>query len=391
MLKSVCCLIVLDVCCRTSAATDQWIEVHSDHFTLYSDAGEKQSRRTIDQFERMRWLFQALFSKVNVEPAEPIIVIAARNQKSFETMEPAAYLKKGSMRLSGYFLKSQDKDYILLRLDANMEHPFDHIYHEYTHLQFAADGDWMPLWLNEGLAEFFQNTEIRDKDVLLGEASAYDILYLRQNHTIPLRTLLAVDRNSPYYHEDNKGSVFYAESWALTHYLMITDREKHLHRLQDYLNCVRDREDPVSAAEKTFGDLNRMEIALQNYIQANQYKAFLISSAAASIDESSYKVRSLTDNEAMAVKADVLAYIKRTDEAHRLLDSVLKADPNNVRAIETLGFLAYMDRDSDQARKWYGQAVKLNSQNFLAYYHYAALSLGQPDADKDGAIEIDLR
>ena len=52
---------------------------------------------------------------------------------------------------------------------------------------------WMPLWLNEGLAEFMQNTEIRDKDVLLGEPSADDILYLRQNRLIPLDVLFKVD------------------------------------------------------------------------------------------------------------------------------------------------------------------------------------------------------
>jgi len=43
---------------------------------------------------------------------------------------------------------------------------FAAVYHEYTHLELGIDG--MPLWLNEGLAEFFQNTDIRDKTCFWG-------------------------------------------------------------------------------------------------------------------------------------------------------------------------------------------------------------------------------
>src|SRR5579862_3974649 len=161
MLRKLSCLVLLAMCCRAIAATEQWIEIRSPHFTLYSDTGEKQARHTLDQFERMRWLYQTLFPKANVDPAEPIVVVAARNEKIFQTLEPADYLKKGALNLGGYFVKQQDRNYILLRLDTTFEHPFATVYHEYTHLQFAADGEWMPLWFGEGLAEFFQNTEIR--------------------------------------------------------------------------------------------------------------------------------------------------------------------------------------------------------------------------------------
>lgn len=391
MLKGLFCLVLFAACCRVSAAPEQWIEITSPHFTLYSDAGEKQARHTLDQFERMRWLFQTMFPKANVDPSQPLVVVAARNEKSFQGLEPADYLRKGSLNLSGYFLRTSDKNYILVRLDATFEHPFAQIYHEYTHMQFAADGEWMPLWLNEGLAEFFQNTEIRDKDVLLGEPSANDILFLRENKIIPLPELLKIDASSPYYHEEQKGSVFYAESWALTHWLMISDRQTNGHRLHDYLDLVSKHEDPLVAGQKAFGDLGRMQSGLMDYIRNARYQEFQISSAASPIDQSTYKVQHLTDAQAQAVRADVLAYVKRVDESRALLNAVLKADPNNVQALETRGFLAYRDGEHDEARKWYGQAIKLDSQNFLAFYHYASLAMQQPDAAQDKEIETDLR
>jgi hypothetical protein len=113
VLKRIFLLLILALVCRSAgASTDQWIEVRSGHFTVLTDAGEKQGRHIADQFERMRWMFQKLFPKANVDPAEPIVVLAAKNEKSFAAMEPAAYLAKGQVKLGGYYLRTQDKNYI---------------------------------------------------------------------------------------------------------------------------------------------------------------------------------------------------------------------------------------------------------------------------------------
>ena len=393
MLKRVATLFSVHavLCSTLFASPEQWIEVRSPHFTVLTDSNEKQARHTLDQFERMRWMFQTLFPKSNVDPAAPIVVFAARNTKTFQEFEPAAYLASGQLKLGGFFLRTQDKNYVLLRLDAEEEHPFAVIYHEYTHLQFSSASEWMPLWLNEGAAEFFQNTEIRNKDVQIGEPSVDDILYLRQNKLIPLNVLFKVDASSPYYHEENKGSVFYAESWALTHYLQITDRVKGTHKVSDYMVRMSHHEDPVIAGQEAFGDLKQLQAVLESYIRENRYMQFILSSAAAPIDESTYKVKALTQTEADAARADVLANDTRVKDARTLLDAVLKADPNNVQAHETMGSLEFRDGNREAARKWYEEAVKLDSQSYLANYYFAVMSMETGASDQDANIEASLR
>jgi tetratricopeptide (TPR) repeat protein len=378
-------------CGDAIASPQQWIEIKSDHFTMLTDENEKQGRQVIDQFERMRWVFHTLFPKANVDPAQPMIIIAAKNYKGFQELEPAAYLAKGQLRLGGLFLKMQDRNYILLRGDVEVDHPYSVVYHEYTHLQFAGASDWMPIWLDEGLAEFMQNTDIRDKDVHLGQPSVNDILYLRQNQLMPLTTLLKVDHNSPYYHEEQKGSVFYAESWALTHYIQVNDRLKHLHQLDDYMTLVRSHEDSVVAATKAFGDLKQLQSALNDYVHAASYKEFVLSSAAAPLNEASYRARPVTEPEADAARADLLAGVGRKDDALALIDQVLKTDPKNAQAYETKGYIAFRDGDQQTARKWYAEAVKLDSKSYLANYYYAAMSIGQVGPEQDPQIESSLR
>ncbi len=380
---------------RSAAAADQWVEINSPHFILLTNAGEKEGRHLLDQFERMRWVFQQLFPQANVDPAVPIVVVAAKDDKTFAAMEPAAYLARGAMKLGGYFLHSTDRNYILLDLDVEPEqHPFATVYHEYTHVEFASAGGWMPLWLNEGTAEFFQNTEISGKNVQLGQPSTDNILYLREHQLVPLKVLFAVDTNSPYYHEEQKGSVFYAESWALTHYLMMTDRLQHTDKVDQYVALVHNHEDPVAAGEKAFGDLKQLEKALDSYIQQASYKELVLNSAAAPIDESAFKTKALSQTDVDAVRADVLASVQRTDEARALAESVLKADSNNVQARETMGFLEFRAGHPEEALKWYGEAVKLGSQDFLAYYYFAQFSMVRGGVDQTGgddAIESSLR
>ena len=191
-------------------------------------------------------------------PDPPVIVLALKDKKAMQALLPEAYLAKGSLGLAGLFLRAPDKNYILVRLDAQGAHPFATVYHEYTHFMMRNASEWIPLWMNEGLAEFYQNTDIQEKEVLLGEPNTDDILYLRQNRLLPLITLLKVDQTSPTI----KGSVFYAESWALTHYIEISDAQKGTNRLQNYAELLMKKEDPVVAAQQAFDDLGQLQNSL---------------------------------------------------------------------------------------------------------------------------------
>src|SRR5436305_7905852 len=227
---------------------ENWVEVRSPHFVVATNSNEKQARRVADQFERMRAVFHVLLPKSQLDPAAPIIVLAVNGEKEFRALEPEVYLAKGQLKLGGLFLRTEEKNYVLMRLDAEGEHPYSVVYHEYTHLLMSKSEDWLPLWLNEGLAEFYQNTDIHEKDVMLGQASVDNIMWLRENRMLPLPALFAVDHNSPYYHEENKGSIFYAESWALVHYIHVQDYKQKMHRLSDYADLLAKKADPMTAA-----------------------------------------------------------------------------------------------------------------------------------------------
>lgn len=371
-------------------AAPAWVQVRSPHFIVMTDSNAKQATHLADQFERMRAVLHTLFPNAKVDPPAPILVLALKDQKGFKGLEPADYLAKGKLNLAGYFQPGPEKNYILLRLDAGQEHPFTTVYHEYTHFAFSGAAEWIPLWLNEGIAEFFQNTDIQGKDVNLGQPSQDDVLYLRQNRLIPLPVLFAVDHNSPYYHEENKGSVFYAESWALVHYLEITSQQTHQDRISAYAKLLVQKQDPVTAATAAFGDLGKLQRDLEMYIRESSFHYFRMASPPAP-DVASFETSTVSATDADARRAEFLAYNGRTAEAHTLLDAVLKQDPNNAVACETLGYMALQSHDMEGARKWLTQAVKLDSHSYLAHYYYASMAMNEDGLKDAPAIEASLK
>jgi tetratricopeptide (TPR) repeat protein len=347
---------------------ENWLQVQSQNFTVVTNSNEKTGRRIADQFERMRSVFHLAFPHVAIDNGSPIIVLAIKYEKDFRDLEPQAYLAKGQVKLGGPFFRAPDKNYVLMRVDAEGDHPYSVIYHEYTHLLLSKSAKWLPLWMNEGLAEFYQNTDIHEKDVALGQPSPENLALLRDNKLLPLSTLFTVDTNSPYYHEENKGSIFYAESWALTHYLYMKDEVEKTHHLTDYAGLLEKKTDPITAATQAFGDLKQLQSNLERYIRQARFNYFR-APIAIEIDRTTFKVTPLAASQADAVRAE------RVADARSLLDRVSKEDPKNVSARETMGYLEFRAGHLDKARNWYEQAVKLDSQSYIAHYYFTAISM----------------
>ncbi len=394
MLGRVLCLLLSLANLPPSAAAqaETWLEIRTPAFTVITNSTEKDGRRVGRQFEQMRGVFHRVYPEVDLETATPILVLAVSDKKNLEAVEPAAYLVKGQISISGLFVPSAERTYVLLWLAGAGRHPYAPIYHEYTHFVTSRTGQWMPLWLTEGLAQFYENTEVLENEVRIGEGIAGSLELLQHNQLLPLETLFAVDVHSPNYHEENSASVFYAESWALTHYLKTKDVHDGTHLIDDYIALVNKKIDPVAAATQAFGDLEQLRSELRKYVVSGNY-SYLPLDGSIQVEDSSFAVRTLGKAEADTVRADFMAHNRRTADAKALLESVLKDDPSNAAALETLGFAALGEHNYDEARKWCEQAAKIDSQNFFAHYCFAAATMqkGMSDSTSVAATESSLR
>jgi hypothetical protein len=139
-----------------SAQADTWLEIRTPHFVVISNSKEKDARRVTRQFERMRTVFRKVFPDANLDPPTPIVVLAVDDKRNLQALEPEIYLHQGQVNIAGLFLRTPEKIYVLVHQNAEGLHPFAPIYHEYTHFVLSSTGEWIPVWLSEGWAEFYQ-------------------------------------------------------------------------------------------------------------------------------------------------------------------------------------------------------------------------------------------
>ena len=385
MAKLLPCLVLVLATALAIAQDDseKWVEVRSAQFTVVTDAGEKQGRSIAAQFERMRALFQSLYPQWEFDSDSPVYVLALKSQKVFRALQPDAYLVKENLKLRGWFLSNSGKRYILMRTDLKGGDPFPVAFHEYTHLVFDEASDSIPLWLDEGLAEFYGNTKTQYEKVILGEPNRRYLTLLRNEKRLPLTTLFALDEKSPYYIEKNSGSIFYAESWAVAQYLTLKDYEKKTSSIEQYIDLVEEKVDPVTAASQAFGDLKKLEKELDYYIQHQNVNR--VETIIARVKDSEFEALPITAVNVQALEADFLARSGRFDEARALAGRVLQQDPENTSAQATLAFLdsAVLAQAEDKLRT----AVQTDPSSAVAY-NKLAVFLWKQGEDLDEAKRL---
>jgi hypothetical protein len=322
MLKPHLLLLLLLGTSPTAVANKaKWIEVRSPRFTIVTNSNEKQGRNIAFQFERMRVILRKTYPQMGDDPESPVVVLAVKSKNQFRALEPNQYASKKALALDGMYVRGSEKNYVLMRIDSGAGNPYPVVFHEYTHLFLREADDRLPLWLSEGLAEFYQNTQIYERVVILGQTNRQQLMFLRQQKLLALSTLFSVDEKSPYYLEGGKGAVFHNECWALTHYLTLKDYREKTSRVAQYISLVNENVDPVAAAIRVFGDLGKLQRSVEGYIAQgsfNQFKATLSSK----IDVSGLEVLPITPAQAEAMEADYLAASGRLEEARALSPSI---------------------------------------------------------------------
>jgi len=128
-LLSALLLFCLTIPALATESNEHWFQVQSPHFVVLTNSSEKQARRLAGQFEQMRSVFHLLMPNAGSDASSPIVVLALKDKKGLQALEPASYLAKGQIDLAGVFLSEPDKSYILLRLDVEGEHPYATVYH----------------------------------------------------------------------------------------------------------------------------------------------------------------------------------------------------------------------------------------------------------------------
>ena len=363
---------------------EQWIEVQSSHFTVLTDGGEKPGRDLGQQFEQMRSVFAQLFL-TQVKQLVPLQIIALKDSRQISRYAPLYQGKP--VRTAGFYLHSQDRDYIVLDLEATNR--WETVFHEYAHLLLAGNLPDLPPWFTEGFAEFYSTIQINNKHATIGRPPESALEILRSEPLMPVATLFSIDHNSPIYNDDsNPRSIFYAESWMVVHYLW---DHNAMEQAQRYFQLIQQRVPVVDAIRQAF-DMTpaQFDRALQNYSRA--VTEALRVPLRQGLEQTHFSVHPVTSLDAKTALAGVHSHqASYQQQAIHEFQEILERDPRNAAAHRDLGYIYYYQHNPDAALPHLQIAAEEEPSDWRVHYFWAQMAAQKNDDALAPQIEREAR
>lgn len=278
-------LAILALACPISSAAANepaWLELHSAHFTVVTDAGEKRGREVAFRFEQMRAVFGQMLGKNRLQQSIPLTIYAFKSDKSYYQAAP---LHNGEpITTPGFFLAGSDQDIIVLNLFEI--DPWSAVAHDFAIMLLNYNYPPAQGWFDEGMAEYFASIRLDNKQVEIGgdpelAPSSREDLLGNQHETnpaksltellgvqvwLPLPDLFGQKHDTSTRNEGTHHTLYYAESWMVMHYLL---HEKQLPETGNYFDLVLNRHVAVEdAIKQAYGmSSDQLEQAVKDYFK----------------------------------------------------------------------------------------------------------------------------
>jgi hypothetical protein len=280
---ALCGLLLRSNSAAAAAQPSPWLEIHSIHFTVITDAGDKKGREVAVRFEQMRAVFATLLGKDRLHQSVPLTILAFDNDKSYYQLAP---LHQGQpIEVPGFFVPGDDQDFIVLNLSE--EESWRAVAHDFATMLLTYNYPPAQAWFDEGVEEYFSSIRVDDKQVELGtdpelrpsanrgslggerdsrQPNSFTEL-LGAQPWLSLPELFAMKHDASLGDQGKRNLLFEAESWMVIHYLL---HEQKLPDTGTYFNAVLNEHVPVEdAIQKAYGmSSTQLEQAVKDYFQS---------------------------------------------------------------------------------------------------------------------------
>jgi tetratricopeptide (TPR) repeat protein len=387
MTKAPWILTVLLFACDVSslAAQERWLELTSDHYRVLGNVEERDLEETAARFEAFHSAVSEMFSPRQYPDLRPTTVVVFDDDDGLEVL--------GLEGREGYFFADAREHYVAMRTESNGRRPFDALLHDYFHAIAEESIPNAPLWLKEGLAEFYRTAIWSDdgSQLQIGRPIDAFIRSVREDGTrLSFDELTAVGRDSNLYDEIGRDDVFHAQSWAFVHYLITLNQGQGYGQTIRFVRLVASGDGFEQAVEDAFGANFRTVLAgFENNVQERGTYPYLTLRAvdsARGIGQSRPEV--MSEAEVEAELSGLLMRRGAADEAELRLREALAVSPNAVAPMRMLARLLIDQGQFDEARLSLESGLGPSGFDAPTNYFYALAILGDGSRIDDSRLDL---
>jgi len=341
----------------------KWTTLQVDELTFVSSVSASETMKIARDLLRMREAAGRI-TNLNVRSSKPMRIIVFASEGAFAPYREAIS-RVSQANVRGIFTGSDSAHFIVMVHDG--AHPIERtVYHELMHYFLRNSVDGIPIWANEGAAEYYSTFRSSAGAVQVGHPIPEHLQVLRSEQFLPLRKLLATTAQSPHYRHSRQG-IFYAQSWALFHYLMNDDTRRA--GLRQYLGLAGEGKPADEAFAKAFDrSYDTMERELGAYVRGKTFvvREYPLSDLAV---PDVPKPQPLSRAALLFELGNLLVHATKPAPAvaKRMLEEALSLDPGLSGAHADLGRLHDIAGRRREAEAAYARAVALGSDDPLVY------------------------
>ncbi len=374
------------------ARAANWTRLRTAHFTLEGDVGERELREVAWRLERFCETIGQKFPSAQLVTSAPVTVLVFGRASDIKAVAPRFEGKP--VELAGYATSSPIGPSIAICIERR-DQAYPIAYHELTHLLISNAMLGLPLWLREGLAEFYGTFELSDdgRRAVLGKAVAPEKIRLLREGLLPMSELLAADEGSRLYNVGADRGLFYAQSWALVHYLLL-DNPNRGRQFISFIQRLATGVPAATAFTESFPNADRLESELRAFVTQLTLRTYPFTLADRAAGDSEYTVTRMTPAETMASLGLDLARQGRFAEAQARFEQALKIAPGTASAQTGLGVVFTMQGRIVDALPALRKGAELADGEAMAHFAfgYGALECISPDClGEQGARETARR
>jgi tetratricopeptide (TPR) repeat protein len=397
------------------AADTRWIEVQSPHFSVITDAGDKQGREVAFRLEQMQAVFAGFLLKQELTRPIPLTVIAFRGDKEYAQVAPR---RQGvPIEAPAFVLRGEDRDFLVLNLFA--VDPWRAAAHDLAHVFLEGNYPTTTSWFDEGLAEYFSSIQLDNKRIDIGgdpelrpflKTDIFDQTIQKQEPPKPLTDfllapiwinmadLLTMQRTGP---EGTHRTLFHAQSWMTIHYLLA---QKKMTETGVFFDLLQNQNVPVEQAiQRAYGMTSKQfEQAVKDYFKAQKDLFAARDEAQQAVEVTvpqpyqypspidletvTYSVKPLKDPEGRVAVAEMEARLPehradaQADIRTMMHECPQRECPETSSEHRVLGWIALETKQWDTAMEEFASAMELNPKEYWSRYYLAVTKFREAQA-----------
>lgn len=362
-----------------------WFEISTEHFVLHTDLDEDAARSAARDFEVAYLNLEQVAFPGYEHFGEGMDIILLRSAGEFHHFWPRD--------MAGFYLDRPPQDLErapTMVLYGNLDGEARVVFlHELTHRFIARAYGWAPVWLNEGLADYFSTMRVEGGRAILGAVPAGRLI---EPSLVPsVRELVTADHAAFYGawtgedYGDLHRTSYYAGAYALVH-LLRNGPDEQRRRFDAFVDAMNNGARADVAWASTIGVVpgDSLERIFRSHLSEWQDWDLFGARVEPLPIPAMRQARSMSDTEIHLLWARLVrASGEDAKEVRAQLDDARAGDPASPEVAYVRGCFALADHRAGEALALFESALASEGSN--PRYLYAAMEARLRGGDRSDA------